>query len=722
MTETHASRTDTTEALPTAARGDRGGERSSGTSGAASTAGATSTGAAMSTGETTSTPGAASTGAAGAGAAGAGAPDAGAAGSDGTGPSSPVLGRFLARAAVITAGLTAAGALFGLLRDQAIASLFGADAATDAFLIAWTVPELASTLLIEDAMALILVPAFSLALSRRAAHPRDEIGGIGGDGEIGGDGGNSGLPRSGTDAAKADPVRAMVRRTLPKLLLALAATAALLLVTAPWLVELLAPGLRDAETAVDCMRLTSLTVVTFGLAGYFSAALRAHRRFVAPAAIYVAYNAGIIGVMFAGHTLWGVRAAALGVAVGGGLMALLQLPSFLTELRRRRGGEAGPPRTAAASAESERTGAATPARAEGARPAAPETPAVPEPAAVSRHREPAAAPGTAHRQDPPGAADRDPSGAADRDPSAKTPRPAQPTVRERYAGRIALLGTGMLAPVVSYAVGRQAQVLFERYLASPLPAGAISHLNYAQKVAQMPMVLSLMVCTVTFPVVARAMADGDWARARVRVERDLALAGIVVLLGAAYVTACAPQLIELLFQRGAFDAQDTASTASVMRVYSCGLLGHSLVGALSRSYFAGSRPTWYPAGAMAAGLFVTVAAGAVAVRLWGVHGIAAANAAGILTTAVLLLHGLGARRVAVRVGRVSAGLARLVLSAAAAAAAGWAAGRLLADPLAGAAAGSVIVPLVFASVALLVRAPEVPQLFAAVKRRFAHVR
>jgi putative peptidoglycan lipid II flippase len=281
---------------------------------------------------------------------------------------------------------------------------------------------------------------------------------------------------------------------------------------------------------------------------------------------------------------------------------------------------------------------------------------------------------------------------------------------------------GVLAPVVTFAVGRQAQVLFERYLASPLPAGAISHLNYAQKVAQMPMVLSLMVCTVTFPVVARAMADGDRERARLRVERDLALVGIVVLLGAAYVTACAPQLIQLLFQRGEFDAVDTADTASVMRVYCCGLLGHSLVGALVRPFFSGTRPPWYPAAAMGVGLLVTVTAGALAVRTWGVHGIAAANAAGILTTALLLLHGLGARVVAIDVRRVAAGLARLMLAAAVAAAAGWGAARLVAHPLAAAMAGGVAVLVVFASVAHLVRAPEMPQLVATVKRRFAHVR
>jgi putative peptidoglycan lipid II flippase len=287
--------------------------------------------------------------------------------------------------------------------------------------------------------------------------------------------------------------------------------------------------------------------------------------------------------------------------------------------------------------------------------------------------------------------------------------------------RVVLLGFGVLAPVVVCALMRQGQVLYERFLASPLPAGAISHLNYAQKVAQMPMVLSLMVCTVTFPLVARAVADGDTERARRRVERDLALVGIIVLLGAAYVTACAPQIIQLLFQRGAFDTRDTADTASVMRVYCCGLLGHSMVGALVRPFFSGTRPTWYPAAAMGAGLSVTVVAGAIAVRYWGVHGIAAANAVGITTAALLLLCGLGARVVAIDVRHVAAGLVRLLLAGCAAAAAGWATARLVTEPLAAALAGGVTVLVVFASVAHLVRAPEVPQLFATVKRRLAHV-
>ncbi|MGD9484402.1 lipid II flippase MurJ [Streptomyces sp. TRM70308] len=594
------------------------------------------------------------------GAAPDGAPGAGRPGAAGEGPArereagaggAPALGRPLARAAALTAVLTAAGALLGLVRDQTLAHLFGAGSATDAFLVAWTLPELAATLLIEDAMALLLVPAFSLALSRRAAATRP--------GPAAGD--------HGAGPAE-DPVRALLTATFPRLFAALALAAGVLAAAAPALVHTLAPGLADPGLAVDCTRLTALTVLTFGIAGYASAALRAHRSFVPPAAIYAAYNLAIIATVVAAHSVLGVRGAALGVAVGGVAMVLVQLPAAVRLLPAGR--SRGPGRRAR------------------------------RPRHRFRHRAAVRLRGAVRLR------------AADR------PRADRP----RAVARPALLGLGLLAPVALFAVSRQSQVLIERYLASGLPAGAISHLNYAQKVAQMPMVLSLMICTVTFPVVARAMAEGAGEAARRRVERDLHLAGLVVLLGAAFVLGCAPQIIEVLFQRGAFGPADTAATASVMRVYALGLLGHSLVGALVRPFFSAARPTWYPAAAMAAGLVLTVVAGAALAPVWGVHGIAAANAAGITVAAALLLHGLGARVVPVSVGRLVTGLARLVAAAAAAACAGWAVAALLPAALGAALAGGAAVALVFAAAGCALRAPEVPALVTAALRRAARIR
>ncbi|WP_338316032.1 lipid II flippase MurJ [Streptomyces bohaiensis] len=543
--------------------------------------------------------------------------------------------RFVARAALVTAVLTAGGALLGLVRDQTLAHLFGAGSETDAFLVAWTFPEFASTVLIEDAMALVLVPAFSLALARRglATSPRD-------------------------------PVGELLRATLPRLLLVLAVTAAALAATAPLLVRLLAPGLADPQLAADCTRMTAVTVLTFGAAGYLSAVLRAHHSFAPPAAIYIAYNLGIVAAAFALHTAWGMRAAALGVALGSLLMVLVQLPAFLRRLPARR-----------------RAAAAAVTRA---------TPDGP----------PAA----------PAAADRTPRGAEGAAVAADGPlSPGAATL-------------ALVAPVALFALSRQAQVLVERFLASDLPAGAISHLNYAQKVAQLPMVLSLMIVTVTLPVVARAMAEGDLDGARRRVERDLVWASGVVLAGAAYVLACGPQLIEVLFQRGAFDAAATEATASVMRVYALGLLGHTLVGTLARPFFSAARPTWYPMVAMACGLAVTAAAGAALVGPWGAPGLAAANAAGIAVAALLMLRGLRARVLAVDIRRVLATLARTACAAAAAAMAAWSLADRLDSPVAALVAAAVLVPSVLVAASAALRVPEALSLVAEARRRLRHVR
>ncbi|MEU3410473.1 lipid II flippase MurJ [Streptomyces sp. NPDC006658] len=519
--------------------------------------------------------------------------------------SSAVAPRLLARAAFLTASLSVAAALLGLVRDQSLARLFGAGRDTDAFLVAWTVPEFAATLLIEDGLAFALIPAFSAALARRAR------------------------------GAAGDPVRSLVVGTLPRLALAFTAAGALLALAAPWCVAVLAPGLPDPALAVDCTRMTASCVLSFGLAGYCSAALRAHRRFLAPAAIYIAHNVAIITAMYALGGRWGVRSAAFGVAVGGSLMVALQVPSLAVLLRRR-----GHGRTKA-------------------RPAAPAPP----------------------------------------------------------------LDVPLLATVLLFALCRQSQVLIERFWASGLPAGAISHLNYAQKVAQIPMTLSMMLSTVTFPVVARALADGDTERARGRVERDVAVAARLVLFGTAVVVACAPQLIAVLFQRGAFTAGDTSATAGVMRVYALGLLGQTLTGVLVRSYFSAGRATWYPLAAMAAGIAATWGIGAWTAGSRGAAGIAAANAAGISLTAVLLLAGTGRRGVPLRARAVLRGLGRPLRAAGAAAVAGGPAAGLPASAPAGLAVGAATVTVVFV---LLGGAPGARGLLPALRpvrslhRRLAH--
>ncbi|MBO2464849.1 hypothetical protein J4709_45505 [Actinomadura sp. LCR2-06] len=453
-----------------------------------------------------------------------------------------------------------------------MAHRFGASGATDAFLVAWTIPETVSPLLIEDAMALLMVPVVTRLLA-----------------------GGGGL-------------RALTGTALPRMVLGLAAVTLTLGIAAPAVVEVLAPGLSEPGPAVQCVRLTALTVVTFGVAGFMSATLRAHHRFGPPAAIYLAYNIGILALIAGFAGLVGIMSAAIGVACGSVLMVAVQVPAFVRCLRE----------------DAARCG----------------------PAAVDR---------------------------AD-----------------------LRLGLAAVAPIVVYTVTRQAQVFVERFIGSGLAAGSISHLNYAQKVAQVPMVLSLLIVTVTFPRLARASADGDTGGVARRIRQDLVIAGGLVLGASAFLVAFAPAVIRVLFQHGEFTAADTRDTAATLRVYALGLWGQSTVGLAARAFFAQKRPPWRPAAVLAGGLAVTAAVCAALAAALGTVALAAADAAGITLAAVLLLAGLRARVAPIPLRRVAADLARLtVLASLAGAAAALLAGALPAgappvDGLLGGSGGAIV--------------------------------
>ena len=53
------------------------------------------------------------------------------------------------RTTVLVAGITSVGTILGFVRDLIIARHFGASGETDAFLVAWTIPETAVPLVME---------------------------------------------------------------------------------------------------------------------------------------------------------------------------------------------------------------------------------------------------------------------------------------------------------------------------------------------------------------------------------------------------------------------------------------------------------------------------------------------------------------------------------------------------------------------------------------------
>ncbi len=438
----------------------------------------------------------------------------------------------LLSAATIVFVVTTLGRLLGFVRDLVVARYFGATAETDAFLIAWMIPETVTPLLLDGALILVLIPLFSRELEDK------------------------------------DTLEGLLPRTLPPIAAALLALSIAVALSAPWTVPLLAPGLSASakQDAIRMVGIASATIFFIGLAGYARAALNAREIWGIPAAVFAAYNLGILGSILLLHERLGIYSAALGLVLGSALMLLVQMPTFVRKV--------GVPRLS-------------------------------------------------FRLD-----------------------------------RAVFYEFVPFVPIGIFVLERHAQVYVERFLGSFLEPGAISELNYATRLAQFPTYAAITVALVSFPAVARAAAARRTGEVERVVEDNLKMVSALILPAMAWLIIFAPEVISLLLERGAFTAEDTAATASILRVYSSGLLAQTLIFVAIRPFYTYQGTTWLPVRSALIGLAVTIAVDVALLKSLGADGLAAGNALGISVTALLLIWDMKRRVVDVSLRRVASFLVR----------------------------------------------------------------
>src|SRR5712691_11039374 len=151
------------------------------------------------------------------------------------------------------ASATLLSRLLGFVRDMIVARAFGAGPLTDAFFVAFRIPNILRRLLAEGALSTAMIPVFSeYAVTR----PRAEF-------------------------------LRMLRAVLALALVALSATTALGVLAAPWILRVIAPGFAadpaQAGLAAFLTRVLFLYLPVVGLAALATGALNAHGRFFAGA-------------------------------------------------------------------------------------------------------------------------------------------------------------------------------------------------------------------------------------------------------------------------------------------------------------------------------------------------------------------------------------------------------------------------------------------------------
>jgi putative peptidoglycan lipid II flippase len=119
----------------------------------------------------------------------------------------------------------------------------------------------------------------------------------------------------------------------------------------------------------------------------------------------------------------------------------------------------------------------------------------------------------------------------------------------------------------------QVSAFLDTLLASFLATGSISYLYYANRIFQLPLALFAIATSIAlFPRIARYLRNKDEVNAKAYLSKAFWFLAFVLTASTIGGIIFAREIIWLLFERGAFDIQDTVNTTIVLQMYMVGLL------------------------------------------------------------------------------------------------------------------------------------------------------
>ena len=133
-----------------------------------------------------------------------------------------------------------------------------------------------------------------------------------------------------------------------------------------------------------------------------------------------------------------------------------------------------------------------------------------------------------------------------------------------------------------------------KFFGSFLDEGSISAMNYALRI--MFILVGLFgqaVGMASYPFMAKIAADNDFIKLNSIINQTLKFIFLVIPVSVLFIIL-SKEIVSILFQRGAFDAHDTAITSGVLPYFMVGAFAFSAQTIVSRGYFA-IQNTLFPA-------------------------------------------------------------------------------------------------------------------------------
>lgn len=222
----------------------------------------------------------------------------------------------------------------------------------------------------------------------------------------------------------------------------------------------------------------------------------------------------------------------------------------------------------------------------------------------------------------------------------------------------------LMAPRVLGLLFVQLNFLVNTILASGLAPGSLSALNYAWLLMLLPQgIFAQAIATVAFPTFAAQAAAGESRDLARTLARILRMVLFLTLPAAVGLYVLRTPLIQILFQRGAFDAQSTATVAYALQFYAIGLVAHSVVEIVVRAFYA-LHDTLTPVAVGVAAMGLNIVLSLLWIEPLGHGGLALANSTATIMEMVVLLWLMRRRLGGLEVGDMGASLTRSALAGA----------------------------------------------------------
>ena len=430
----------------------------------------------------------------------------------------------VARSTTVVSAATFVSRLFGLVREQIFAFLFGAGFATDAFVAAFRIPNLLRDLFAEGALSAAFVPVFTDYLVNKEKKEAFRLGNL----------------------------------VVNSLLVVLFGVVLIGILATPWIVDLIAPGFKSipgkSELTVLLARIMFPFLLLVSLAAVAMGMLNSLKHFGVPAFAPVFLNVGMILAGFLVCPLFNppIIGMALGVLLGGLGQWAFQLPTLRKEGYRYR-----------------------PVLSFG-----------------------------------------------------------DPGVR-----RIILLMT----PAILGLASTQINIFVNTVIASFLPQGSPSYLNYSFRLMHFPLgVFGVAVATVTLPVVATYAARKDIPNVLSTCASSLRLVFFLTLPSIFFLAIAAKPIVSTLYQHGVFSYRDTIFTSQALIFYAFGLFAYASVRVIAPVFYSlGDTRTPVKVSVLAVG--VNIALNLAFMRPLSFRGLALATSLSAMVNMFILMLSLRRR-------------------------------------------------------------------------------